>query len=178
MRHLTIFSNRFILTNQGKLLYKTLCTLYYVFIRAYLGLSMAENIFLSKYLFVIILCEKMSSVMRAWLVCLQFSTLSRMAVFSAFNISWNHHQFGLSSLSQLVLPYTEEEESWLDQQFRLLDEAHGSVSFGEDTTREFMLYSLDVPVSKTYMKGKRSTYNSFRVQLELHLITHTRSMPG
>ena len=77
-----------------------------------------------------------------------------MAVFSAFKTSWTQDQSGLFSSSQLVLPYTEEEESWLVQQFRLLDEAHSSVSLGEDTTREFMMYSLDVPVSKTYMKGK------------------------
>ncbi len=77
-----------------------------------------------------------------------------MAVFSALKISWNQHQSGLLSLSQLVLPYTEEEESWIVQQFRLFDKAHNSVSFGEDFTREFMMYSLDVPVSKMYMKGK------------------------
>jgi hypothetical protein len=79
-----------------------------------------------------------------------------MAVFTTFKISWTQHHSGLLSSSQLVLPYTEEEESWLVQQFRLLDEAHNSVCFGEEMTREFMMYSLDVPVSKTYVKGKFS----------------------
>jgi hypothetical protein len=78
-----------------------------------------------------------------------------MAVFSSLKITWDQNQSRLLSSNQLVLPYTEEEESWLVQQFRLLDEAHNSVSFGEEITREFMMYSLDVPVSKTYMKGKK-----------------------
>jgi hypothetical protein len=50
--------------------------------------------------------------------------------------------------------YTDEEEGWLRKQFQLLDDAHKSVRWGEETIKEFMMYSLEVPVSKHFMKSK------------------------
>jgi hypothetical protein len=77
-----------------------------------------------------------------------------MTVFAAYNISWTK-PLTTSGLvcSKIVLPYTQEEESWLRDHLQLLDKAYHSVGWGEEITKEFMMYSLDVPVSKKFMKG-------------------------
>jgi hypothetical protein len=36
--------------------------------------------------------------------------------------------------------------------------AYHSVGWGEEITKEFMMYSLDVPVSKKFMKGKLARF--------------------
>jgi hypothetical protein len=51
----------------------------------------------------------------------------------------------------VVMPYTNEEEAWLTQQIRIVDEAYMSVPVGESLLHEFMMYSLGVPLSKSYM---------------------------
>jgi len=53
----------------------------------------------------------------------------------------------------VAIKFTNEEELWLNSQLVKLQEAHWSVPFGEETTNEFMMYSLEVPVSKKFMKG-------------------------
>lgn len=51
----------------------------------------------------------------------------------------------------VVMPYTNEEEAWLNRQLRLVDEAYVSVPVGESLMQEFMMFSLGVPLSKSYM---------------------------
>ena len=93
------------------------------------------------------------------------SILSKMSVFAAYNFDWKTPVFEmeegneqLTTSKALVMPYTDEEESWLLKQFQLLDDAHKSVKWGEETIKEFMMYSLEVPVSKHFMKSKLRSY--------------------
>ena len=51
----------------------------------------------------------------------------------------------------VVMPYTNEEEAWLKRQLQLVDDAYMSVPVGETITKEFMMFSLGVPLSKSYM---------------------------
>ena len=51
----------------------------------------------------------------------------------------------------VVMPYTGEEEAWLKKQLKLVDEAFRSVPIGENVMHEFMMYSLGVPLSRSYM---------------------------
>ena len=85
-----------------------------------------------------------------------------MSVFSSYNFVWKFPEVEPETEIRLacpkaatgiVMPYTEEEECWLNRQFGLLDQAHGSVKWGEEIIKEFMMYSLEVPVSKNFMKG-------------------------
>jgi len=65
LRHLTIFSNRFLLTNQGKLLSKLCIPCIFDKSLPWLGIEFyALKISMSFYLFVAILCAKMYSVYR------------------------------------------------------------------------------------------------------------------
>lgn len=95
-------------------------------------------------------------------------TLKQMAVFCACNISWEGHE-GDNNLDvfspdaedynytfpgfNLVMSYTEEEELWLNQQFKHIDEAFRSVPIGDEMLKEFFMYSLGVPLSRKYMKS-------------------------
>ena len=87
-----------------------------------------------------------------------------MSVFAAYNSVWilpdeePEEESKLTcpqATTRIIMPYTEEEESWLNRQFQLLEKAHMSVGFGLETIREFMMYSLEVPVSKNFMKCKK-----------------------
>jgi hypothetical protein len=80
-----------------------------------------------------------------------------MSVFAAYHFDWKTPVFeseGSATSKTIVMLYTDEEEGWLRKQFQLLDDAHKSVRWGEETIKEFMMYSLEVPVSKHFMKSK------------------------
>ena len=47
------------------------------------------------------------------------------------------------------MPYTREEESWLQNQIRIINEAYLSLPAGQDLIEEFTMYSLGVPLSKS-----------------------------
>ena len=92
---------------------------------------------------------------------------AQMAVFCAYNIAWDNSQiceengtvctadpsFKLFSGFDLVMTYTQEEELWLDKQFKHMEEAFRSVTIGDEIMNEFFMYSLGVPLSKKYMKN-------------------------
>ena len=89
--------------------------------------------------------------------------LSKMAVFFAYNIDWNKLAESSRvelSRSNIVMTYTMEEEVWLSQQLKLVDEAFRSVPVGSDLLYEFMMHSLGVPLSRNYMP------NVFSMMLE------------
>jgi hypothetical protein len=51
----------------------------------------------------------------------------------------------------MVMPYTEEEECWVNSQFKFVGEAFRSVTLGDEFIRENLNYSLGVPVSRLVM---------------------------
>ena len=61
-----------------------------------------------------------------------------------------------AELKSVSLPYTEEEEKWLQHEIELIDEAYQSVPIGEYVMNEFMMYSLGVPLSKNYFAAATS----------------------
>ena len=84
--------------------------------------------------------------------------LSKMALFCTYNTNWEK----LASdgrkdidiaMSNLVMPYTLEEEAWLINQFRLVDNAFRSVPAGKELLHEFLMNSLGTPLSKNYMQS-------------------------
>jgi len=80
------------------------------------------------------------------------SWLVKMAVFSSYNIIWSENNTS-SPESILTMAYTEEEERWLHNQVNLLDKAFRSVSMGEEIMDEVAMYSLGVPLSKSYLSN-------------------------
>lgn len=74
--------------------------------------------------------------------------LVKMSVIFSHNLAADD---GLHKL--LVMPYTQEEENWIQFQFRLISEAYESVSAGEYLLNEFTMLSLGVPLSKNYFSS-------------------------
>lgn len=62
--------------------------------------------------------------------------------------------YGSNPDKQLALPYTDDEEMWLMNMLHKVQDIHKSVNLGEETIKEFMMYTLDVPLSKKFMKSK------------------------
>ena len=84
--------------------------------------------------------------------------LIRMALFCAYNINWERLISAIRRdtniiISNFVISFTIEEEAWLTNQFKLFDMAFRSVPAGQDIMHEFLLNSLGVPVSKSYMSS-------------------------
>ena len=76
--------------------------------------------------------------------------LNKITVFCAYNVAWDVPNVTSKSID---IPYSEDEELWLKSHRQNLDMAYKSVGWGEEMTKEFMMYSLEVPVSKKFMKG-------------------------
>jgi len=60
--------------------------------------------------------------------------------------------FGLPSTFNLINAYSIEEESWLMNQFTLLEKAFRSVSVSESSVQEFMMAAHGVPLPKHHMQ--------------------------
>jgi hypothetical protein len=61
----------------------------------------------------------------------------------------------------ISLAYSHEEENWLKQQFDLIEGAFRSVSVGEQMTKEFMMYSVGIPLPQGKVQSTiRSCYFS------------------
>ena len=58
----------------------------------------------------------------------------------------------------ISLLYSDEEEVYFQKQMQLFSDAYHEVSFGEDLLKEFIMYSLDVPVSKHFMPQTMATF--------------------
>jgi len=50
------------------------------------------------------------------------------------------------------MKYTEEEESWLQSQVHLVDDAYRSVPMGDAILDEIAMFTLGVPLSKSFIK--------------------------
>jgi hypothetical protein len=50
-----------------------------------------------------------------------------------------------------VMRLTQSESLWINRQFDLMDEALRSVTIGDEIMNEFIMYSLDVPLSKRFI---------------------------
>ena len=49
------------------------------------------------------------------------------------------------------MAFGPDEENWLAEQFKMMDLIQSSISMGEDMVKEYIMYSLDVPLSKMFM---------------------------
>ncbi len=69
------------------------------------------------------------------------------------------------------MKYTEEEESWLQSQVHLVDDAYRSVPMGDEILDEIAMFTLGVPLSKSFIKvnlalGQERTWRIFLTQPE------------
>ena len=55
-----------------------------------------------------------------------------------------------SVLSEVLVPFSESEEIWLNKRLAIFDQAFNSVNFGFELVREYIMYSLSVPLSKRF----------------------------
>lgn len=70
----------------------------------------------------------------------------------------------------LVMPYTQEEESWLQNQLDTFKRAYSTVALGEDILKEFVMFAYDVPVSKHFMPEALSVFGErFRRVMKSHV---------
>ena len=87
--------------------------------------------------------------------------LTKMAIFCTNNIDWQEVFGANESLTcDVIMPFTREEEAWLERQLSLVDAAYRSVPVGEELTSAFMMHSLGVPLPESHMP------NIFRVAME------------
>lgn len=79
-------------------------------------------------------------------------TLEKMSPFFQTSEDWRRTEEGSSRLKQsMLMPYTQEEEKWLCQQFEKLTVSFQEVSFGEEMINEFVTYNYDVPLSRAFI---------------------------
>ena len=76
----------------------------------------------------------------------------------------------------VVMPYTQEEECWMKNQLYQMEAAFHSVPIGEELLKEFSMYSLGVPLSKSYMKnglsmGMERVWRMLRIHQEFSNLT-------
>ena len=117
-------------------------------------------------------------------------TAEAMARFFAQNVIWANNEnsddfsstyFGSSPDSRsppsssdespnvLVPAYSHHEENWLQGQLEKFDVAIRSAPLGEDLMNEFIMYTMDVPLSKTFMPMSMKIFNErFRRVLKIH----------
>eukprot|EP00095_Tigriopus_kingsejongensis_P011663 snap_masked-scaffold59_size442576-processed-gene-0.4 protein:Tk11663 transcript:snap_masked-scaffold59_size442576-processed-gene-0.4-mRNA-1 annotation:"hypothetical protein BRAFLDRAFT_128090" len=98
------------------------------------------------------------------------SILESMAVFFETSIRWQESEcFFLEITKIIALPYTTEEECWLIRQYERFDRAYSEVSFGEEIMKEFIMFSYDVPLSKTFVPKMVSVWSErFRRIMKIH----------
>lgn len=60
--------------------------------------------------------------------------------------------------NQLSMYYGPDEEAWLLEQFKVMDGIQKSVSMGEDMVKEYVMYSLEVPLSKQFMSKTMAVF--------------------
>jgi hypothetical protein len=101
------------------------------------------------------------------------SILVKMALFSSYNIEWGETSESNQNMSHqtIVMRYTKEEELWLQNQVHLVEDAFRSVPIGDEILEEFTMFSLGVPLSKSFMKqvvalGSERTWRIFLTQPE------------
>ena len=97
--------------------------------------------------------EKFVSCRKSGLTLQDFYELSiQMSIFCSHNIDWSMFKKPNSDvlpIESVIMPYTREEESWLQNQIRIINEAYLSLPAGQDMIEEFTMYSLGVPLSKS-----------------------------
>jgi hypothetical protein len=77
----------------------------------------------------------------------------------------------------LEIPFTEEEQMFMYHQFRRLRESYYEVPLGRDFLHEFIMYSLDVPLSKHFVPVIMQT-SAERFKQTLNKCMTFRAMPS
>jgi len=84
--------------------------------------------------------------------------LKKMTCFFNYNLETNqsvqkfeNQLFDLSSTFNLYNTYSTEEESWLMNQFDLIEQAFRSVSLGDQMIKEFIMTSVGIPLPRDHM---------------------------
>ena len=88
--------------------------------------------------------------------------LSQMSIFWSQQInleSFRDSNPDHLTLDHVVVRYTGEEESWLQNQLSTIKDAFHSVSAGDDHIKEYLMWSLGVPLSKKFfLDGMKMTF--------------------
>ena len=68
------------------------------------------------------------------------------------NISWDNSDGISLDVAQkiLALPYGQVEEQWIYSKFDLVSNIYHNIPVGEEIIKEFIMYSYDVPLSKSF----------------------------
>jgi hypothetical protein len=83
--------------------------------------------------------------------------ISRMALFCTYHINWEDSypmarlESAANNVSSISMPFTMEEEGWINNQIKQVGDAFRSVPAGKFILHEFFMHSLGVPLSKNYM---------------------------
>lgn len=95
--------------------------------------------------------------------------LEELGLFFDTNVIWTEADSLHSLLKLPVISYTGEEEKWLQKKFDDFHRNFCQVSLGEDIVREFVMFTYDVPLSKSFMPKALSTFaERFRSILRGH----------
>lgn len=119
-------------------------------------------------------CLLMSSLVPALNLQELTGVLTDMSVFFAYNFQWQSQEsFGNvgkkgDAFKNLVIPFTNEEELWLNKQCVEFVDTVRSVSLGADLINEFVMFTFDVPLSRgffssgmaAFMERSRRIFNS------------------
>ena len=65
----------------------------------------------------------------------------------------------------LTLKYTAEEEGWLMNRFSSMDETYFSVGMGDDLMKEYVMFSLGVPMSKSFFPNTANAFGERNMRI-------------
>ena len=69
----------------------------------------------------------------------------------------------------LSLKYSLDEENWVHNKLHIFDECWKKVPIGEDLVSEFVMFSYDVPLSKSYAPKHLANFNErYRLMMKMH----------
>ena len=85
-------------------------------------------------------------------------------------LSTNHPEVKYSPNSySLTLQYSAEEENWIQCQLSKYDLAWQKIPLGDEHTKEFIMYSYDVPLSKSFMPRAMAIFiERYRMVMKIH----------
>ena len=77
-------------------------------------------------------CAPTLDAVKKYLIDIKFDVKKLLDLLVKMSVIFSHNLAADDGLHKLlVMPYTQEEENWIQFQFRLINEAYASVSAGE-----------------------------------------------
>merc|ERR1712156_1103213 len=72
-------------------------------------------------------------------------------------------------MTSVIPKYTIDEENWLQGKLQIFDECWKRVPSGEDLVNDFIMFTYDVPLSKSFVPDHLAIFNErYRLMMKMH----------